>query len=79
MKLENGFYRDLPFWQQKVDYGTRTDGQPVYVGNAHLGTADDDEKWILTFFKYDESNQMVEKYSLEGTWDDRAALFLDYA
>jgi hypothetical protein len=79
MILRNGFFRDLPHKRELFDYGVRTDGQPVYVGHNKVDAATSDDHWIMFFFKYNAGSQTIEKYSLEGIWDDRATLFLAYA
>lgn len=79
MDLKNGFYRDLPYWKKLYDYGERTDGQPVYRGYATTDTANEDLAWIIFFSKYNDSGFLTEEYCLEGAWDNRVALFAEYA
>jgi hypothetical protein len=79
MIMRQPFFRDLPWEQEIYDYGIRTDGQPVYMAHSKLGTGTDERKWVIFFFKYNVGGNMIEKYSLEGAWDDRAVLFVDYA
>lgn len=78
MILRQGYFRDVPFERELYDYGVRTDGQPVYLGHAPLNT-EITGSWVIFFFKYDGSGFLTEKYSLEGVWNDRAALFAAYA
>jgi hypothetical protein len=79
MILREAFYRDLPGERTKFDYGTRTDGNPVYMGHAKLGTPFEAPEWTVTFFKYDTSGNIDEGYCLKGIkWTDRAVLFLEY-
>ncbi len=62
-----------------VDYGARTDGQPVYVGYRLVGYEDDDEACIIYKLTYDESGNLLRKVSADGdnaptkVWDDRAS------
>ena len=79
MDLKNGFYRDLPYWKKVYDYGARPDGQPVYRGYATLDSETDSITWIMFFSKYNDANYLTEEYCLEGAWDDRVALFAEYA
>ena len=74
----NAFFRDLPQERRLYDYGVRTDGQPVYRGNAKLGTPTTDPSWIMVYSKYDGSGNTIEEYCLAGKWTDRATLFLPY-
>lgn len=80
MKLKQGFFRDVPYEREVFDYGTRTDGQPVYSAYNRLAAALSDPGWVIFFYKYDsETNDLLEKYSLEGIWNDRVSLFAEYA
>ena len=38
--------------QMRIDYGTRTDGQPLYIGYAASGVATSTASWILQKFTY---------------------------
>jgi hypothetical protein len=78
MILREAFFRDLPEERQLYDYGSRTDGQPVYVGSAKLQALTSSAEWNMWFFKYDASGNTLEAYSLKGAWDNRVALFLEY-
>jgi len=78
MILRNAFYKDLPNEQKRFDFGARTDGQPVYRGFARLGVPTSNSSWILVFSKYAVDGYLIEEYSLEGAWDDRVVLFVDY-
>ena len=78
MILREAYFRDLPEERRLYDYGSRTDGQPVYRGNAKLGTLTSDPTWIMVFAKYDVNGNTIEEYCLKGAWTQRAALFLDY-
>lgn len=58
--------------QIRADYGARTDGQPVYQGQAPAGTATTGT-WLVYKFTYDGNDQMTLRQSAESTWDDRAS------
>lgn len=74
MRLWHGFYRDLPEKDQLFDYDGRTDGQPVYVGYAELGTLESGE-WVIHYFEYDVNSNITRIQSRRGSWTNRAALF----
>ncbi len=57
----------------RIDYGSRTDSQPVYLGYARRSVATSDNAWIIFFFTYDGSDRLTLKQSSYGTWDDRAS------
>lgn len=78
MILRNAFFRDLPQERRLYDYGARTDGNPVYRGNAKLGTPTSAASWIMVYTKYNDNGDVIEEYCLEGVWDNRAVLFLEY-
>lgn len=40
-------------YQQKFDYGSRSDGQPEYIGWADPGVATSEAKWQIRKFTYD--------------------------
>jgi hypothetical protein len=39
--------------QQRVDYGERTDGNPVYIGYAPKGIAIGDNGWLIQKLTYE--------------------------
>jgi hypothetical protein len=59
--------------EARLDYDTREDEQPVYVGRAAQGstTAQD---WTIEKVTYDEDDRPTRKQVLTGAWDDRATL-----
>jgi hypothetical protein len=75
MRLRDGYARDLPFMQQKFDYGARVDGQPVYRGIARVEDADDDTDWIIHYTTYNADGSPDVIKSREGAWSGRVALF----
>lgn len=79
MRMSDGFFRDIPFWQKRFDYGARDDGQPVYRGYVVKIKGTDEDGWIIFFTKFNVDGFIIEEYSLEGVWDDRVALFADVA
>lgn len=60
--------------QIAADYGSNTDGSPVYLGYAILGKATSDDAWMIYYFTYDASVQMLTKKTAYGAWDNRASL-----
>jgi hypothetical protein len=78
MIYREAYFRDLPQERRLYDYGVRTDGQPVYRGNAKLNTPTSDPAWTITYAVYDDDGNTTEEYCLKGAWDQRTALFLEY-
>jgi len=66
-----------------LDYGTRTDGQPVYIGMRIPGVSEADVGWIIFKCIYDESNNFLRKVAANGenqankVWNDRASYTYD--
>lgn len=60
--------------QIAADYGSNTDGSPVYLGYAVIGKATSDDAWIIFKFTYDANMQILTKKTAYGTWDNRASL-----
>lgn len=58
--------------QLRLDYGTRTDGQPLYQGFAPRGLATSNDGWLLYKFTYDASNNMTLRQIAYNSWDLRA-------
>jgi hypothetical protein len=50
------WYDQVSQYQTVLDYGTRTDGQPVYVGWAAAGTTEAQYKWVIVKMIYDDSD-----------------------
>ncbi len=58
--------------QLRLDYQSRTDGQPVYLGKAPSGVADGDNGWTIYFHEYNGSNQLTSrKLNGKAIWDNR--------
>jgi PhoPQ-activated pathogenicity-related protein len=62
-----------------VDYGARTDGQPVYIGYRIIGKTDDVEGCIIFKCLYDENDNFLRMIAADGDnspnkiWDNRAS------
>lgn len=60
--------------EQRLDYDTRTDGNPVYVGNAPAGSAPSVSAWRVQRLTYDSSARLARLQVQSGiAWDNRAA------
>lgn len=46
--------------RQLLDYDSRTDGQPVYIGKAHPGTLASEAKWQIRKITYDGSDHATD-------------------
>jgi len=57
----------------KYDYGSRTDGQPVYVGYAARGLATSSTGWLLFKYTYNASGWVTDKDVAYDSWDNRAS------
>lgn len=78
MKLREAFFKELPGEKQFIDYGLRTDGQPVYTGHAVIAEDETSLEWTISFYKY-SGDSVIAIYCLKGSWAARVALFLEYA
>lgn len=61
-------------FQMFIDYVARTDGQPIYVGFAPKGAATSDNVWLIQKSTYNGSNQLTQRQSAVGSYDNRASL-----
>lgn len=70
--------------EKRLDYDTRTDDNPVYIGFAeYLFTSATDtitptvdtDTWIIQKLTYDSSDRVTRIQVARGTWNDRATLF----
>lgn len=59
----------------RLDYGPRTDTQPVYIGRAPMATETSAGSWTIERLTYDGSDRPVAKEVRYGSWDDRTTLF----
>lgn len=60
--------------ETRLDYDTRTDGNPVYVAKAPQGTATSAATWLVQKLTYDASARLTRAEVLTGSWDGRASL-----
>lgn len=64
--------------RQLFDYGSRTDGQPIYIGKAHPDTLASAAKWQIRKLTYDGNNAVTDISYADATnefikvWNDRA-------
>jgi hypothetical protein len=62
----------------RFDYGTRLDGNPVYIGTAAPGSSDTDPAsvaWLVKQFTYDTTNRVtVIKVAIAAAWVSRTTL-----
>ena len=58
----------------KLDYDTRTDGQPIYQGFAPFNTATTATEWLIFKYTYDVNNNMTARDVSWGAWDSRTTL-----
>ena len=65
--------------EKKLDYGARTDDNPVYIGFAEstvtTGPPTGTSAWIIQKFTYDGSDRVTQIAVRRGAWDSRADLF----
>jgi hypothetical protein len=62
--------------EKRLDYGERTDDNPVYVAFAEIPFTDmTNDTWIIQKFTYDETDRVTRIQVARGTWDDRSTLF----
>lgn len=58
--------------ENRLDYAGRTDGNPVYVGDAAPGTLTTAAAWNVFKLEYDTSNRLTRKQVRQGVvWDQR--------
>jgi len=58
--------------QIRMDYGVRTDGQPIYLGYAIRGKATSDDAWIIYKHTYDVNDQLTLRQTAFDAWDNIA-------
>ena len=54
--------------QMQVDYDTRTDSNPIYVGYGPKGLATSTTGWLLQKFTYDSSNRVTVRQVAYDKW-----------
>jgi hypothetical protein len=63
---------DIPSnMQKRLDYGARTDDNPVYVGFGAKGLTEGAEGWLLYYLEYDGSNRLTKLTIAYGDWTTR--------
>lgn len=70
LKVERG----VTDYETRLDYGTRLDSLPVYIGKNLEGTATSAATWNVTKLTYDVTNRLTRSQVLTGVWDNRATL-----
>jgi len=75
MRLRDAHHRDIPGIQERFDYGSRTDGNPVYKGYAEVDEATGSGRWVVHYYEYNGDGLTTLHKAKVGTWDGRAALF----
>ena len=76
MRLTDAHFRDIPGVDQLFDYDVRTDGQPVYLGQAAHGTAQNEKRWVLFKYTINASGFITKIESVgEGIWSVRDEYF----
>lgn len=67
--------RGITDMEQRLDYGSRTDGQPVYVGKAVSATATSVAQWQVQRLTYNGSDLLTRVQVIHNAvWDDRSML-----
>lgn len=56
-----------------VDYASRTDGQPVYVGYNVRGAANSATTWVIQQVTYNADGNVTQKRIAIDSWDNRAS------
>jgi hypothetical protein len=59
--------------QIEMDYDTRSDDLPVYLGRAPIDADDDDPEWTVTRFYYDGDRLAHTEVRTQIAWTGRAA------
>ena len=61
--------------ESRLDYDVRTDGNPVYVGEADPGAATDADVWTIKFLTYDADDRVTRVQVKQNVaWDSRSTL-----
>lgn len=64
--------RAITDYETRLDYDTRTDANPVYVGKAAQGTATATASWTVQKLTYDSSDRLTRAQVLDSiAWDNR--------
>lgn len=73
-------YTEIPSnMQMRIDYGSRTDGQPVYQAWAPRGLAESDcvatgasSDWLIHYLEYDVNNYFIKRTIAYDAYTNRA-------
>ncbi|HEX9504145.1 MAG TPA: hypothetical protein VF974_07590 [Patescibacteria group bacterium] len=57
--------------QKRLDYGSRTDANPIYVGYNIMGATTSNTNWLLQALTYDSSNRVILVQIATDAWDNR--------
>ena len=69
------FYDDGEIQKSKrYDNEGRSDGQPVYIGFAEKGSAENEVEWTIHKFSYDGNGFSTERKVGFGKWSGRVGL-----
>ena len=60
--------------EARLDYSTRLDGNPVYIGKHLNGTSTNSTSWTVQKLSYDTLNRLTRAQVLSGSWANRASL-----
>lgn len=61
--------------ETRLDYGSRTDGQPEFQGFAPTGTGTAENRWTIYKFTYDGNDFLTRReVFFKKIWDDRSGL-----
>ena len=58
---------------KRLDYGIRTDDNPIYVGFAPKGLAEGTDGWLLYYLEYDVSNRLTKLTVAYGNYTNRTS------
>jgi YD repeat-containing protein len=61
--------------EKRLDYDSRTDDNPVYIGFAETPFTGEDNTWKIQKLTYDASDRITRIEVATGTWTNRATLF----
>lgn len=66
--IANDIKRSVTDYETRLDYGTRTDANPVRVGKAPAGTAPSATTWDILTLEYDASARLNRSTPSTGAW-----------
>jgi len=74
MPVATGITASAPPIDVELDYQSRTDYQPVYLGTAPPGTPTTAPGWALRLLTYDGSARLTSILNASGAWVNRTSL-----